>query len=91
MAVSFELPKWAGPRRRWANLVFGHLVEQRTNKRTLEKDFVYAPRPEGPNRQFVRMPFYSGSMGASILVEVELQKRAGSVYDRKDVRLVRCA
>jgi hypothetical protein len=58
-----------------ANLMFGHLVEERTSKGTLEKDFVYALRPEGPDRQFVRVPFYSGSMGASITVELALRDR----------------
>jgi hypothetical protein len=54
-----------------AQHVFGMLVERRTNSRTGEKDFLYAVHPG----QWVRVPFYTASMGASINVEVEMQKR----------------
>jgi hypothetical protein len=54
-----------------ARHVFGLPVEQRTNSRTGERDFLYAVHPG----QWVRVPFYTASMGASITVEVEMQKR----------------
>src|SRR6266849_5984506 len=54
-----------------ARHVFGLLVEERSNARTGERDFVYAVHPG----QLVRVPFYTASMGASITVEVELQRR----------------
>ncbi len=54
-----------------AEWVFGLHVERRTNSRTGERDFLYAVHPG----QFVRVPFYTASMGASITVEVEMQQR----------------
>ena len=54
-----------------AQHVFGLQVEPRTNSRTGEKDFLYAVHPG----QWVRVPFYAASMGASINVEVALQDR----------------
>lgn len=58
-----------------ARHVFGLEVEERTSARTGEKDFVYAARPDAPKSKWVRVPFYAASLGASITVEVELQKR----------------
>ncbi len=54
-----------------AQHVFGLLIERRTNSRTGERDFLYAVHPG----QWVRVPFYTASMAASINVEVEMQKR----------------
>ena len=54
-----------------AQQVFGLLIEPRTNSRTGEKDFVHEVHPG----QWVLVPFYTGSMAASISVEVALQRR----------------
>ena len=58
-----------------ARQVFGLQVEELAIARTGQKDFVYALRPEAPNGEWVRVPFYSISLAASIQVELELQKR----------------
>ena len=55
--------------------VFGLQVEERQNARTGEKDFLYALRPETPNQEWVRVPQYSVSFGASIKVELALGDR----------------
>jgi hypothetical protein len=62
-----------------ARRVFGLTVEPRTNSRTGEKDFVYEVQPG----QWVVVPFYTGSMAASISVEVALQQRG---WKRKEWR-----
>jgi hypothetical protein len=54
-----------------AQHVFGLLVERRIDSRTGERDFLYAVHPG----RFVRVPFYSASLGESINVEVEIKKR----------------
>jgi len=54
-----------------AQRVFGLQVEERTNTRTGEKDFLYTVRPG----HWVRVPFYTASMAASITVEAEMRKR----------------
>ena len=64
-----------------AREVLGLPVEAVTNARTGERDYVYASRPGAPDR--VRVPSYTASMGASITVEVELQKRG---WKRKEWR-----
>ena len=55
-----------------ARHVFGYEVEPRTNTRTGETDYVQRA-PSG--QDWVRVAFYSASMGAAINVDVELQKR----------------
>jgi hypothetical protein len=66
-----------------AERLFGLKVEARANARTGQKDFVYVVRPEAPNREWVRVAFYSASMGASLEVESEMQKRGWKrEYDR---------
>jgi hypothetical protein len=54
-------------------------------------DAVYNVSGDANAPGWARVPFYTASMGASITVEVELQKRGWKRFDRKDVRLVRCA
>jgi hypothetical protein len=66
-----------------ARRVFSLQVEELVNARTGQKDFVYALRPETPNGEWVRVPFYSISHAASIQVEVELQKKG---WKRQEVR-----
>ncbi|SRR5712692_11550126 len=58
-----------------AQHVFGLLIEARTNTHTGKKDYVCALRPEGPDPQWVCVAFYTGTMSASITLEVELQNR----------------
>jgi hypothetical protein len=58
-----------------AEHVFGFVVAPRENARTREKDFVQLLRSDSPNPQWVRVAFYSGSMGAAINVEVALRER----------------
>jgi hypothetical protein len=53
-----------------ASQLFGHLVEERTNSRTREIDYVQRT-PSGTD--WVRVSFYSAG-GAAINVSVELQK-----------------
>jgi hypothetical protein len=67
-----------------AQRVFGFKVEEKRNARTGEKDFVYALRSEGSNPEWVRVPQYSVSMGASISVEVALGDRG---WKRRGVAL----
>ena len=55
--------------------VFGFVVEPRQNARTRDKDFVQLLRPDSPNPQWVRVAFYSGSMGAALNVELALRDR----------------
>lgn len=55
-----------------AERVFGLRVEERVNARTGQRDFVNAT-PSG--RDWVRVAFYSGSMGAALEVEYQLHKR----------------
>jgi hypothetical protein len=62
-----------------AGRVFGYEVEERANTRTGEKDAVY--RMAGTD--WVRVPFYSTSLAASIQVELELQKQG---WKRQEVR-----
>jgi hypothetical protein len=52
-----------------ARHVFGVTVEERTNPRTGEKDFVYEVHPG----QWVRIAFYSASTVASLNVELALR------------------
>lgn len=58
-----------------AQRVFGLQVKERANARTGQKDFVYALRPEAPNRDWVRVPVYTASMEASINIELSLRDR----------------
>lgn len=58
--------------------VFGLEVEERTNTRTRERDFVERT-PSG--RDWVRVAFYSRSMGASLEVVAELRKRGWTRVD----------
>jgi hypothetical protein len=56
--------------------LFGHVVEERANARTGQRDYVHVTRPYTPTRDWVRVPHYNSSLSASITVEAELQ-RAG--------------
>ena len=58
-----------------AQQLFGLQVQERANLKTGEQDFVYNARPQAPTPEWVRVPFYAAGFGASITVEVELQKR----------------
>jgi predicted RNA binding protein YcfA (HicA-like mRNA interferase family) len=62
-----------------ARRVFGYEVEERANTRTGEKDAVY--RMAGAD--WVRVPFYSTSLAASVQIELELQKKG---WKRQEVR-----
>jgi hypothetical protein len=57
-----------------AKHVFGLEVEERRNSRTGEPDHVYNVGRDAANPTWVRVPFYTASMGASITVDVQLQK-----------------
>lgn len=61
-----------------ARHLFGFEVEERTNTRTRERDFVQRT-PSG--RDWVRVAFYSRSMGASLEVLAELRKRGWTRVD----------
>ena len=68
--------------------MFGLLIEPRANSRTGEKDFLYAVHPG----QWVRVPFYTASMGASITV-VRLNSEVG-VFEKglsRHMRVCLCA
>jgi len=54
-----------------ARHVFDLEVEERTNKRTQERDCVCRE----PGQQWLVVSYYSSSLAASIKVDVELQKR----------------
>ena len=54
-----------------AEHVFGLQIKPGVNVRTSEKDFLYAL----PSGDWVRVAYYSGSMSASLTVEVEMKKR----------------
>ncbi len=58
-----------------ARHVFGHQVEERPNSRTGEMDAVYVTGLEADNPSWVRLPFYSRTLSASIQVELEIQKQ----------------
>lgn len=83
--------------------VFGFVVEPRANARTPEKDYVQLLRPDSPNPEWVRVAFYSSSMGASLNVELALREQGWTriaptgkvppgevevVYQHKDGRTV---
>jgi hypothetical protein len=62
-----------------ARRVFGYEVEERANTRTGEKDAVY--RLAGTD--WLRVPFYSTSLAASVQIELELQKKG---WKRQEAR-----
>jgi hypothetical protein len=62
-----------------ARRVFGYEVEERVNTRTGEKDAVY--RVAGTD--WLRVPFYSTSLAASVQIELELQKKG---WKRQEMR-----
>jgi hypothetical protein len=66
-----------------ARLVFGHQVEERPNARTGEPDAVYNASLDANAPTWIRVPFYSISIAASIEVELELQKQG---WKRQEVR-----
>jgi hypothetical protein len=62
-----------------ARVVFELEVEERTNTRTRVQDWVCRE----PGKQWLRIPYYSASLTASVRVELELQKRG---WKRQEVR-----
>ena len=66
-----------------ARHVFCHQVEERRNLRTGEVDAVYSLGMRTSNPTWVRVPYYSETLSASIQVEGELLKLG---WKRKDVR-----
>lgn len=66
-----------------ARHVFGHQVEERLDSRTGELDTVYNAGMEADAPIWIRVPSYSVSLDASILVELELEKKG---WKRQEVR-----
>ena len=65
-----------------ARHVLGYAVEERINAKTSEKDVI--SRQPG-SKGWVRLAFYGSSMGASLNVEFELQRRG---WRRRTTRTV---
>lgn len=76
-----------------AERVLGLQVEPRANARTGENDFLYALSPGASLDEWVRVPYYTASMAASLNLEVELHKRGwrrvdSNWKDTGDVRVI---
>jgi hypothetical protein len=58
-----------------ARQVFGHQVEERRNSRTGELDAFYNAGLEPKDPTWMRVPYYSSSLAASVQVELELRRQ----------------